>query len=232
MNELFYNISKKNREKLLAYLEAISYKYPKNKEILSNMINDNIICIILSGHLQIVRNDIEGNRTIVEDFLENSLFGSLSYPLKNEEYQVITKEETKVVVIDFNSILNMKENRFTFYNQFLKNLINILTTIIAKANERIEVLSNKSIRDKLLDYFRILSKKTGSKVIYLPMSYTELADYLAVNRSALSREIKNLKDDMLIETKGKRIKLLYYINWNKAFILTYALFLLCSNKFF
>ena len=44
------------------------------------------------------------------------------------------------------------------------------------------------------------------------MSYTELADYLAVNRSALSREIKNLKDDMLIETKGKRIKLLYYIN--------------------
>lgn len=113
----------------------------------------------------------------------------------------------------------MKENRFTFYNQFLKNLINILTTIIAKANERIEVLSNKSIRDKLLDYFRILSKKTGSKVIYLPMSYTELADYLAVNRSALSREIKNLKDDELIETKGKRIKLLYYINWNKAFIL-------------
>ncbi|HBP13546.1 MAG TPA: hypothetical protein DD613_05730 [Firmicutes bacterium] len=176
------------------------------------MINDNFICIILTGHLQIVRNDIEGNRTILEDFLENSLFGSLSYPLKNEEYQVITKEETKIVIIDFNSILNMKENRFTFYNQFLKNLINILTTIIAKANERIEVLSNKSIRDKLLDYFRILSKKTGSKVIYLPMSYTELADYLAVNRSALSREIKNLKDDMLIETKGKRIKLLYYIN--------------------
>ena len=86
------------------------------------------------------------------------------------------------------------------------------------------MLSNKSIRDKLLDYFRILSKKTGSKVIYLPMSYTELADYLAVNRSALSREIKNLKDDELIETKGKRIKLLYYINWNKAFILTHALF--------
>ena len=153
MNELFYNISKKNREKLLAYLEAISYKYPKNKEILSNMINDNFICIILSGHLQIVRNDIEGNRTIVEDFLENSLFGSLSYPLKNEEYQVITKEETKVVVIDFNSILNMKENRFTFYNQFLKNLVLIMEEKIAKSNERIEILTNKTIRNKLLTYF-------------------------------------------------------------------------------
>ena len=170
------------------------------------------MCIILSGHLQIVRDDVEGNRTIVEDFLENMLFGSLSYPLKNEEYQVITKDETKVVIIDFNSILDMRENHFTFYNTFLKNLISILTKIVTKANERIEVLSNKSIRDKLLDYFRILSKKNNSKVIYLPLSYTELADYLAVNRSALSREIKNLKDDGLIETKGRRIKLLYYLS--------------------
>lgn len=212
MDELFNNISPKNRERILNYLEAISYKFPKNKRVLNNIISDNFMCIILSGHLQIVRDDVEGNRTIVEDFLENMLFGSLSYPLKNEEYQVITKEETKVVIIDFNSILDMRENHFTFYNTFLKNLISILTKIVTKANERIEVLSNKSIRDKLLDYFRILSKKNNSKVIYLPLSYTELADYLAVNRSALSREIKNLKDDGLIETKGRRIKLLYYLS--------------------
>ena len=212
MDELFNNISPKNREKILNYLEAISYKFPKNKRVLNNIISNNFMCIILSGHLQIVRDDVEGNRTIVEDFLENTLFGSLSYPLKNEEYQVITKDETKVVIIDFNSILDMRENHFTFYNTFLKNLISILTKIVTKANERIEVLSNKSIRDKLLDYFRILSKNNNSKVIYLPLSYTELADYLAVNRSALSREIKNLKDDGLIETKGRRIKLLYYLS--------------------
>ena len=155
MDELFNNISPKNREKILNYLEAISYKFPKNKRVLNNIISNNFMCIILSGHLQIVRDDVEGNRTIVEDFLENTLFGSLSYPLKNEEYQVVTKDETKVVIIDFNSILDMRENHFTFYNTFLKNLISILTKIVTKANERIEVLSNKSIRDKLLDYFRI-----------------------------------------------------------------------------
>lgn len=212
MNELFYNISEKNREKLLTYLEAVTYKYAKNKRILNNLISNNFICIILKGSIEITRIDVEGNKRLIDNYETNSLFCSLSYSFKNEETEITTKEETKVIIIDFNSIINMNENKLSIYNTFLKNLTIILSKIIVKSNERIEVLSNKSIRDKLLDYFKIQSKKNNSKVIYLPVSYTELADYLAVNRSALSREIKNLKDDGLIETRGRRIKLLYYLS--------------------
>ena len=212
MNELFYNISEKNREKLLTYLEAVTYKYAKNKRILNNLISNNFICIILKGSIEITRIDVEGNKRLIDSYETNNLFCSLSYSFKNEETEITTKEETKVIIIDFNSIINMNENKLSIYNTFLKNLTIILSKIIVKSNERIEVLSNKSIRDKLLDYFKIQSKKNNSKVIYLPVSYTELADYLAVNRSALSREIKNLKEDGLIETRGRRIKLLYYLS--------------------
>ncbi len=212
MNELFYNISEKNKEKLLTYLEAVTYKYSKNKRILNNLISNNFICIILKGSIEITRIDVEGNKRLIDSYETNSLFCSLSYSFKNEETEITTKEETKIIIIDFNSIINMNENKLSIYNTFLKNLTIILSKIIVKSNERIEVLSNKSIRDKLLDYFKIQSKKNNSKVIYLPVSYTELADYLAVNRSALSREIKNLKDDGLIETRGRRIKLLYYLS--------------------
>lgn len=212
MNELFYNISEKNKEKLLTYLEAVTYKYAKNKRILNNLISNNFICIILKGSIEITRIDVEGNKRLIDSYETNNLFCSLSYSFKNEETEITTKEETKVIIIDFNSIINMNENKLSIYNTFLKNLTIILSKIIVKSNERIEVLSNKSIRDKLLDYFKIQSKKNNSKVIYLPVSYTELADYLAVNRSALSREIKNLKEDGLIETRGRRIKLLYYLS--------------------
>ena len=212
MDELFKNIEGKNREKLLTYLEAVTYKYPKNKRILNNLVSNNFICIILEGNIEITRIDVEGNKSLIDSYETNSLFCSLSYSFKNEEIEVTTKEETKVIIIDFNSIINMNENKLSIYNTFLKNLTIILSKIIVNSNERIEVLSNKSIRDKLLDYFKIQSKKNNSKVIYLPVSYTELADYLAVNRSALSREIKNLKDDGLIETRGRRIKLLYYLS--------------------
>ena len=203
MNELFYNISEKNKEKLLTYLEAVTYKYAKNKRILNNLISNNFICIILKGSIEITRIDVEGNKRLIDSYETNSLFCSLSYSFKNEETEITTKEETKIII---------NENKLSIYNTFLKNLTIILSKIIVKSNERIEVLSNKSIRDKLLDYFKIQSKKNNSKVIYLPVSYTELADYLAVNRSALSREIKNLKDDGLIETRGRRIKLLYYLS--------------------
>ena len=76
-------------------------------------------------------------------------------------------------------------------------------------NERIGILTKKTIRDKLLEYFRIRSRKTGSRNIYLPFTFKELADYLAVDRSAMSRELSYLKDEGLIETIGKRIVLKY-----------------------
>ena len=76
-------------------------------------------------------------------------------------------------------------------------------------NDRIEILTKKTIRDKLLEYFNIYSKKHGTRVIYLPFSLTDFADYLAIDRSAMSREMKNLKDEGFIDSKGRKITLLY-----------------------
>ena len=83
------------------------------------------------------------------------------------------------------------------------------TEKIQENNERIEILTNKTIRDKLLAYFRNNTKNSNNRIVYLPFTLTDLADYLAVNRSAMSRELKNLKDEGFIEIKNKKIKLLF-----------------------
>ena len=80
---------------------------------------------------------------------------------------------------------------------------------INEKNNRIEILTKKTIRNKLLEYFKMMTKRSGSKHIYLTLSFTELAEYLAVDRSAMSRELKNLKDEGFIEVKNKKITLLY-----------------------
>ena len=77
-------------------------------------------------------------------------------------------------------------------------------------NERIEILANKTIRNKLLAYFKIMSNKNKSSVIYLPYTYSDLADYLGVDRSAMYRELRSLKDDGLITTKNRRININLY----------------------
>lgn len=77
-----------------------------------------------------------------------------------------------------------------------------------KLNTRIEILSKKNIRDKLLTYFKLISSKNFSKTFTLPFSLTDLADYLSVDRSAMMREISHLKEEGFIEKKGKKITLL------------------------
>lgn len=210
MENIFNGITGKNKEKLLTYLEAYTVNYKKNTTIFSNLKRENIISVVISGSLIITKIDANGGRTIIEELDEGSVFGTKYSAISNNDYEIRTIEDASLIIFDFDNIINFDENRLSYYTQFLKNLNKILFEKLAKSNDRIEVLTNKSTRDKLLSYFNMLSRKTGARIIYLPFSYTDLADYLAVNRSAMTREISNLKVEGLIETKGRRIKLLYY----------------------
>ena len=73
---------------------------------------------------------------------------------------------------------------------------------------RIELLSKRTIREKLLSYFKIISTRNMSKSFKIPFSLTDLADYLSIDRSAMMRELKSLKEEGVIEKSGNRITLL------------------------
>ncbi len=208
MTNLFTNISEKNQEKILKILEASTLNFKPNCQILTSVKLDNMIGIVLLGYMQIIRTDYNGNRTIIEELTENDVFGTTISSLTNE-CEIITKEDTKIVIIDFNNILNDVENNLSYYKQFIKNLLEIYSDKINTKNERIEILTKKTIRDKLLEYFKIVSKRNNSKKIYLTMTYIELADYLAVDRSAMTRELKNLSEEGFIKREEKKITLLY-----------------------
>ncbi len=209
MNNLFNNITNVNKEKILKSLEGNTLHFKKNNTILSNIKQDNIIGIILEGYIQIVKTDYNGNRTIIEDLYDNDIFSSKMSNISNSEYSVTTKEDTKLIIIYFNEILNNDLNT-SYYNQFLKNLLYIMSDKMTNINNRIEILSNKTIRNKLLAYFKLMSKKNNSRIIYLPYTFIDLADYLGVDRSAMYRELKNLKEEGLITITNKKIILNFY----------------------
>lgn len=208
MDKLFNKINPKEQKKLLKLFESNVYNYKKNTNILST-IKDNIIGIVLDGCVQIIRTDYNGNRTIIEELDKGMLFGSVIYSLSSDECTIIAKEDTKTLIIEYERIINSNNNNYPYYNQFIKNLLVITTNIINEKNERIEILTKKTIRDKLLEYFNINIKKYAGRTLYLPFSLTDLSDYLAVDRSAMSRELKHLKEEGFISTKGRKITLLY-----------------------
>ena len=82
--------------------------------------------------------------------------------------------------------------------------------VIETNDKYAKFLTNKTIRNKLLSYYKHSYMDTNARIVYIPSTFTALADYLAIDRSAMSSELKNLKDEGLIEIKNKKIKLLYF----------------------
>lgn len=207
MVNLFDNIPVKEQKKLETMLEGITLSFKKNMNISKNL-KDNIIGIISEGNAKIVHTDYNGNTLVFEELFEGSIFGSNLSFLYNEEYEIIASTDIKITIFDYDFIIKTESNSI-YFNKFLKNLLLILNDKIVEKNDRLQIISKKTIRDRLLEYFNVQSKKHGSSIIYLPFSYSELADYLSVDRSAMHRELKNLKEEEFIEVKGKKIILLY-----------------------
>jgi len=209
MANLFENINDSNIRKIKRFLMASTIKYPKGVNILSNVNRDDFIAIIDTGSVQFISTDYDGNKSIIEDIPEGGMFSSLTFPIYNEEVSCITKEITEITYIEYDSITNDEIIKTDSYIIFIKNLIKIMSDQVSEKNNRIEILTKKTTRDKLLEYFKQESQEKGTKAFTIPMSYTELASYLSVDRSAMTREIGYLKDDGIIKTNGRRITLLY-----------------------
>ena len=208
MNNLFANISNQNLEKLLKLLRADTFTCKKGVS-LSYLMNDNFVGIVLEGYLEVIKRDYEGHRSIIETLEPMQVFGTTISSLNSPDYDIETILDSKIILIDYNNILNFLEKGNHSYQKFLTNLLVIVTNKISEKNERIAILTQKSIRNKLLEYFKITSLKNNSRHIYIPTTYSELAEYLAVDRSAMSRELKNLQNVGFIDIKNKKITLLY-----------------------
>jgi len=209
MTNLFENINEKDIDKLKRFLRANTSTYPKNINVLSNIYKSDFIAIIEEGTVDIEFCDYEGNKTIMETLNKGNFFGSLTFSLNNDEISCITKEKTQITFIEYNQITNNDMMKNDYYIIFIKNLIKLLSEQVSLKNSRINLLTKKTTREKLLKYFKMISKETGNNNIYIPISFTELAEYLSVDRSAMMREISYLKEDGLIRTNGRNITLRY-----------------------
>lgn len=206
--KVFDKISTQELNKMLVCFEANNLKYTKDTTILSNVSNTTKVGVIISGDAQIIRYNYNGSRTIIDNLSEGDIFGAFSLSTSEDLY-IVSKTNSEIVMFDYSKIINRCKKNCPYHNQLVDNIMQILSSKIKLNSERIEVLSKKTIRDKLLAYFSSLSKKQITKNILLPFTLTDLADYLSIDRSAMMREIKNMKDDGLINAKGKKITLNY-----------------------
>lgn len=209
MENVFEGISESQKNKLIKLLKTHIFNFSKNQEMLTTSTNEDIICVLLEGSAQIVNLEYNGNEVLIEELFENSVFGTSISDISNTDYHIRAKKDCKVLVIDYKNLFNSDNMNHIYFRAFFNNLFNIINTKLIAKNHRISILSKKTIRERLLKYFEVQYLKNRSKIIYLEFSLKDLADYLAVNRSSMFRELKSLKEENFIKVHGRRITLLY-----------------------
>ena len=209
MRSPFEDLTKLQINKLFDLLSVHQYKYHRNEEILPTIKNENIVCIILEGFAQIIYMEYNGDEILMENLYKNSVFGTNISGTNNDNCEIIARDYTEVLVIDYDNLLNPKNLNHNYFNTFIRNLFDITNNKYKETNKRLRILEKKQIRDRLLEFFEINYARNPLKTLLLPFSLKELSDYIGVNRSAMFRELSHLKDDKLIEVHGRKIKLLY-----------------------
>ncbi len=166
--------------------------------------------IILSGTVVIVRYDINGVRTIIESVEKGGVFGTFfTYNiLRRSSVEVVSETDCEVMFVHRSEITKRCENACLCHTQVVENLLKIMSENTVRLNQRIDVLSQRTIEDRLISYLQIVEDKTPEgKTPQIPFSTTALSDYLCVNRSALQRQITKMKQSGILTISKRKFRL-------------------------
>ncbi len=207
---LFNNISDFDCERMMSCFETTRVSLSVDQEIDIGERFFNHISIVLKGSVEISRIDYNGRKSILEIIEKNEMFGRL-YTFSPEDHgSIIAKciKPSDIVFIPNEHIEKPCSNACYCHTTLITNLLELMSRKTNRLSARVNVLTQRTIREKLISYFAQLSAAAGSDNFQLPYSMTTLADYLCVDRSAMTRELRNMKKDGLIEAEGKNITLL------------------------
>ena len=158
------------------------------------------------GKAMIIKTDEEGNTTILRDLNKNDIFSNLFFQDSEDEIYVISNGEAKIIFIDYYTIIRNCSRGCPFHNSLVFFLYELLIQDNKKQNEKIELLSKRTVREKI-EFF--LKHRMNEKNIFkVTTSYKEIAEYIAVDRSNFMRELKKMEEKNCIKREGKEITIL------------------------
>lgn len=207
---LFEGIDDRDITGLMTCLDAKVMSFDKKFTIFAEGSRAKYLGIMLSGSAQIIQIDYYGNRSIIHETEPGELFGEAfaCAELDSIPISVIANEPCEVLLIDCSRILHTCANACGFHQRLIFNLMKDIATKAIMFQQKIEIVSKRSTREKLLAYLNIQARKCGSRSFAIPFDRQELADYLEVERSGLSAEISKLRKEGILKSNKNSFELL------------------------
>ena len=157
---------------------------------------------VLTGQLHVVREDYDGNRSLIAVLTPGEVFAeSLCYAgVQESPVTVIADQDSTILLFKFERILQSCTNCCPFHRKLIGNMLGIIAEKNIRLQIKMEILSSRSIRARMLRYIESFTTNKGREIT-IPLNREELANFLCVERSALSHELMKMKKDGLIDYK-------------------------------
>ena len=206
---LFSYITKEEQERMRVCFRMREASFQNTETIMEYSSSMKKIGLILDGQASVYCCDEEGKQYLLDELKKDGVFGEpFLLPEESQHYYVCAKSKTRVLFIDYEHVVKRCENACHHHSQMVSNLLQMTALRSRQQTDRIYMLSRSSTRKKLIAYLHSLAAEKNAGKFKLPMSYTALAQYLSVDRSAMMREIKNLSDEGVIRRNGRNVELL------------------------
>lgn len=197
---LFKDIKDTEFEALFACVGAKKECYEKGDFIFFNGNVTSSIGIVMTGRVQVIKEDVYGNRAILNDLGPKSVFGESfvcggSFTLT---VSVQAVEDSEVLFLPFERIMHICPSACGFHNTLLKNMVEMIARKNIKLVEKLEVTTKHSLREKMMTYLSQLAQEQCSPTVTSPLGRVDLADFLGADRSALTRELNRMREAGLI----------------------------------
>lgn len=202
---LFQGIKEGDLENMLSCLGATIRNYGRNEVILVEGEPVGKVGVILKGCVQVMKEDVFGNRTILEQVGQGELFGAAYACAKVDRspVSVTAVEDSAILQLDVRRVLDICPAACQFHQELVRNMVYILAGKNVLLGEKIRHISRRTTREKLLSYLSDQSKKAGSRYFSIPFDRQGLADYLCVERSAMSAELGKLKKEGMLDFRKR-----------------------------
>ena len=213
-SRLFAGVGEADIEAMPDCLSAKLRGYKKGEYVLREGERVDNVMLLASGSLNIQKDDFWGNRSIINHISAGEMFGEAyiapeSGPLLND---VIALEDSDVMFFDFRKILTVCSSACKFHTIVIQNLFFAISEKNRQLVQKLGHMSKRTTRDKLISYLSEQAKRSGSSTFSIPFNRQQLADFLCVDRSAMSNELCKLRDEGLLTFERSRFTLISRIN--------------------
>ena len=210
--KLFAGVGDEDILSMLSCLGAKLRTYKKGEYILRQGERLSDILVLAEGSLLIQRDDYWGNRSILGHIGVGEIFGEAyaapeSGTLLND---VIATEDSSVFFFDVKRVITTCSNACRFHSLVVQNLFFAVSEKNRGLVQKLDSISRRTTREKLISYLSEEAKKQSSPYVTIPFNRQQLADYLAVDRSAMSNELSKMRDDGLLEFEKNRFRMKRY----------------------